>query len=87
MTFSGRRPEAPVVRLDNRAANRQPHAHAVLLGGEESVEDCVRIFQSHSGILYLHQDLIVTLPFGTNEDPLRVIGRCIHRFDPIQQQV
>src|ERR1035438_6108799 len=47
--------------------NRQPHSHAVLLRCEECVEDCLRIFQSYPGILYLDQNGIVTLPLGTNQ--------------------
>ena len=74
------------MRLHNRAADRQPHAHAVLFRCEESFEHRIRIFQSHPGILYLHQDSIATLPFGTNEEPL-VICHGIHRFDAIQEQV
>src|ERR1035438_5470121 len=85
-TLRGSRPKASVMRLHNRAADRQPHAHAVLFRCEESFEHRIRIFQSHPGILYLHQDSIATLPFGTNEEPL-VICHGIHRFDAIQEPV
>ena len=32
------RPDAPVMRLDDRARNRQSESHAVRFGGEERVE-------------------------------------------------
>ena len=42
------RPQATVVRLDNRAADRETHPHPVGLGSEERVEDPLDIFRADS---------------------------------------
>jgi len=73
--------------LDNGAANRQAHAHAVLLGCEEGFEDRVRIFQSYPGVPYFHEDGIVRFLSGANEQSFGVIGHRIHGLDPVQEQV
>src|SRR3981081_1991506 len=39
----GPRPQAPAVRLDDRAADGQPHTGAVGLRGKERFEDLVRL--------------------------------------------
>jgi hypothetical protein len=41
--FIGRGPHLSFMRLDNRATNRQSHAHTVGLGGEEGVEEPVHM--------------------------------------------
>jgi hypothetical protein len=41
--FVRRDPQPPVMRLDDRATNRQSHAHTVGLGGEEGVEEPVHM--------------------------------------------
>src|SRR5262249_49321396 len=38
---AGRGPEAAVVALDDRSANRQAHAHAVGLGREQRIENTI----------------------------------------------
>src|SRR5580693_3996137 len=37
-------PQLAAMRLDNRAADRQPHAQSVRLGSEEGIENTVRPF-------------------------------------------
>ena len=37
------RPQTAVVILNNRAADRESHAHSLWLGGIESIEDLVEI--------------------------------------------
>ena len=39
----GGRPDAPAVRLDDRAADRQAHAEALHLGAHEVLEDALEI--------------------------------------------
>src|SRR5208282_3394778 len=49
------RPETPAMHFDDRTANRQAHAHAVLFRGEEGFKDPLRILEPNAAILYLNQ--------------------------------
>ena len=54
--FIGCGPQPAVMRIDDGAANRQSHAHAVFFRGEESFEDFVWILEAGATIPHLHQD-------------------------------
>jgi hypothetical protein len=43
------------VRLDNRAADRQPHAHAARLGGKEGVEEMLETLGGEPDARILHR--------------------------------
>src|SRR6266851_2641313 len=49
-------PYAAAVLFDDRSSDRQPHAHAIRLRREESVEHLVDIFQLDSGARILHRN-------------------------------
>src|SRR5262249_42071539 len=53
-------PEPPAVRFDDRAADREAHAHAARLGGEEGVEELIRFARvdADAGVPYAHHDLV-----------------------------
>src|SRR5271166_1506147 len=56
----GRGPYPSAVRFDDRTANRQSHAQAVLFGGEECVEKTIRVLwrDADAGVPHLDQHLI-----------------------------
>ena len=61
-------PQAAAMRLDDRAADRQSHADAVRLGGEECVEDL-------GGLLFRHADT------GVGDRDQQLVGRGLLRRD------
>jgi hypothetical protein len=73
--------------LDDGTTNRQPHTHSIFFGREESLEDFLGIVHTHPAILYFDQSGFLTLPFRSDEKPLRTIEDRIHRLDPVQEQV
>src|SRR6516164_6846872 len=52
-----RRRQPPAMRLDDRAADRQPHAHPVGLGRIEGLEQAVEVrrVEPRAGVLYLDE--------------------------------
>src|SRR5712664_1284266 len=54
------RPQPTAVRLDNGAADRQPHAHAAGLGGEEGTKELVNRVRidADAGVLHGDPDVI-----------------------------
>ena len=69
-------PQPAAVRFDDRAADRQPHAHAVGFGGEEGVEQLIRILCGNAGaaIRHAHEHLLCPVLTGVDHQfarPLR----------------
>jgi hypothetical protein len=54
------------VRFDNRPANRQPHAEARFLRGNEWLEYLLRIREPHTVILNVNHDVV---PLAPGTDP------------------
>src|SRR3974377_1498174 len=80
------RPNTAPMRLDDGAADGQPHAAALSFGGKEGIEYSVGFArrQPHSGIAYgnLHSAVLSWLRLN-REDP----ARGIHRLDAVEHQV
>src|SRR5260370_30395685 len=51
-----RRPQSAAVRVDNRTRDRQPHAHALRLGGEECLKEPVHPRRVEPGARILDRD-------------------------------
>jgi hypothetical protein len=73
--------------IDDGAANRQPHAHAGFLGGEESFKNLFRILHPYAAIPYFDQNGFWTVSFRTDEECPGTINDRVHRLGPIQKQV
>src|SRR5262249_22755903 len=52
------RPQAPTMRLDDRTADCEPHAHPVPLGREERLEGALNILETGSGVTNLDTDRV-----------------------------
>src|SRR6266850_26872 len=83
------RPEPSPMRLDDRTADRQPHAHAAGLGGEEGAEQLVHAVRidPDAGILHGHQHLITLVRLRTNHQLARPVRDGRHRLDRIHDEV
>ena len=77
--YVGRRPHASAMRLDDRTADRQSHAHTIRLGRVECVEEPVHALrlQARAGILYGDEDagrtvllVLITSFRDPSRDPL-----------------
>jgi len=76
------------VGLNDRAANREAHPHAIGFGREQRIEYPIGVLRidSHPGIGYGHHDLIVLTGFGLHEQVARLLLRG-HRVDGVCDQV
>ncbi len=79
------------MRLDDRAADRQSHPHALRLGRHERLENSVRHFVGKTGSRIGHGDLDGVVAFAArldNDQSLLAIGayNCIHRVPEKVQQ-
>src|SRR4051812_8321197 len=85
LTASG--PQATAMGLDDRAADRQTHTHAVWFGGEHGLEDPLDIFlaDSSSGVLDRDRDRAVT-KLGAYAQKPALCGDC-HRLDRVRDQI
>src|SRR5262249_45478611 len=83
-----RRPEPASVRLDDRTADRQAHAHAAALGGEECIEDLshARLIETHARILHGHDHVVVVWP-RANDDLARPVADRRHRLHAVHHEV
>ena len=82
-------PEPPAVRLDDRAGDRQAHAHAVRLGGEERVEDPRERAGGDAGAGVAHGDLDglrAVEPRGHADAPI-VRARAVERVHAVENEV
>ncbi len=75
--------------FDNGTANRQPHAHAVLLSGKEGIEQSIHLLgpDAYPGVPDCHQNLVCSV--GSRPDPeLAGIRRnSRHRLDAVHNKV
>ncbi len=82
-------PQAPLVGLDDRAADRQAHAHPLRLRGEERLEDPLHFRLADSLAAIAHEDfhgLLVAAPRADAQQPL-LFGRLVHRFQAVAGEV
>ena len=54
-TFGRSGPKTALMRIYDRAANRQAHAHSILLGGVKGFEGFVKVVQAGTVVPYLDQ--------------------------------
>src|SRR6201991_4793567 len=71
------RPQPPTMGFDNRAADREAHAHAAGLCGVEGIENAIELFRmdARPGIVHRHKDTCVVL-LGADQ---QVSRRCLNR--------
>src|ERR1700722_18531723 len=82
-TFGRSGPKTAVMRIDDRATNRQAHAHSILLGSVKGFEGFIKIVQAGTVVSYLDQDAICDLAFRPNKKLLWTVGQRLHCFDSI----
>src|SRR5258708_8465847 len=75
--------------LDDRAADRQPHAHSSGFGGEEGVEDAVdvRWIESRTDIHDRDQHVARLLELRNNSQYPRPVHDRAHRLDAIHDKI
>jgi hypothetical protein len=75
--------------LDNRPADRQPHAHAIRLRREEGVEQAADMFRLDSGAAILHRDEYLIGPFLARSYPQLAMAVChhTHGLDAVHQKI
>src|SRR6266542_3518837 len=78
-------PELSTVRLDNRAADRQSHAHSFRLCRKEGREKMIEAFglQPGPGVLHCDEHFVGFILTGPNEQVSRSIRNCAHSFDAV----
>ena len=89
MMNAGGYPKAPVVRFDNRSANRKTHSHFLRLGREKSVEnplDVLRI-DTGAGILHCYQNAFLFAKFGSHTQKPLAVGRRSHGVYGIDREI
>ena len=84
-------PEPPAVRLDDRARDRQAHAHAVRLGGEKRIEDVRERVGGDAGAGVAHGDLddlrAVALDPRGHADASILQARAVERVHAVENEV
>src|SRR5205823_5043564 len=82
-------PEPPAVILHNGATDREPHPHAMHLGGVERSEDLVEMLplDPHTGVLDSNEHLVRFILTRTDEQLARSIGYCCQSFDTVHHQI
>ena len=77
------------MRLDDRTADRQSHAHAIRLGRVECVEESVQALRLQSRAPILHGDAhaVCSICLGADQQLPRPLVRSAHRFDGVEDQV
>ena len=77
------------MRLDNGSADREPNAHTVVLRTVERFEEPVSGIGSKAdaGISHDKPNVLVTIPFRSNEQLPRSIFNFLHRVDGIAKQI
>ena len=82
-------PKASFVRLDDRAADGQAHAHPLRLRGEERLEDLLHFLLADSLAAIAHEDfhgLLVAPPRADAQHPL-LFGHLVHRLQAVAGEV
>src|SRR5207237_6489004 len=89
MRNARRRPQAPAMGVDDRAANGKPHAETVGLGRHEWLEDPLRDGLIHSRSTVLHGDEHAAWLNERRRDRELVLAAAYvsHGFDTVQDQV
>jgi hypothetical protein len=82
-------PKAVPMGLNNRGADRQTHAHAARLGGEEGIEDAVRICRIEAEARILDGDNWAAIVRALRCDRQRSLAMSdgSHRLDGIHDEV
>ena len=82
------KPQPAFVRLDDRAANRQAHPHAVGFGREERVEYPIDVLRADScpGVRNRHHYAVAFVRLGLDAQDPRLIFRR-HRVNGVHDQV
>src|SRR5215813_11853694 len=80
-------PELSLMSFNNRATNRQTHAHSIFLGGEKGFEDFVVMSEPDSVVLNLDESCARTFLKRSNHDFPGPIGDGFHCVQPVHQQV
>ena len=77
------------MRLHDRAADRQPHAHAIWLGGVEGVEELFSRFRSNSdtGISHRNKNLVALSQPRLHDQLAGPAGDGGHRFETVDEQI
>ena len=75
--------------LDDRAADRQPDAHAAALGRVEGIKELVHSLpvDARAGIPHGHAHAIAVLPFGSDQQVPRAVVDADHRVRGVAKQV
>src|SRR3954468_11723690 len=83
------RPQAAVMLLDDRAADRQPDAHAVALRRVKGVKQSVHALaiDAHAGVAHAHAHMIGVLALGDDTQAPLAIVHVAHRVAGVPQQV
>jgi hypothetical protein len=81
-------PQAAAVRFNNGAADPQPHARAVSLGGKERIEELVLLLRRQPRARIADRDQHLTILAALRPDGQHACSVCIlHRFDAVHHQV
>ena len=75
--------------LDNRPADRQPHAHAIRLRREEGVEQPANVFRLDSGAGIFHRNKYLIGPVLARSYPQFAMAfcHCAHGLDAVHQKI
>src|SRR5437879_8154551 len=87
--LAGGRPQPAPVGIDDRPADRESHTHAAGFGGEEGVEQPVRILggDPDAAIRYTYKHLVRLVLTRSDHQLARPIRDRLHRFNAIHHQV
>lgn len=80
------RPKPPALIFHHRAADREPHTHAVGFRGEERIENALHVLRIDAAAGILHRDQTVGLMQLLFENALAV-GNAAHGIDRVHHQV
>ena len=76
------------MRLDDRAADRQSHAHTVRLGGEEGVEQTIQVLgiDADAEVLHRHEHLVSGMLMRADQELARPI--CLrHGLNTVHHEI
>jgi len=84
-----RGPKAAAMGFDNRAADREPHAHSFGLRCEEGIENAVhfRCIEPHARIRDRDQHIAGLIPLGAYPQHPWPMHDAAYRLDPVYDQV
>src|SRR5215510_12952397 len=84
-TLIRHRPQLSAVILNNGATDRQPHTHALRLGGIESIKDLFEILpvDPDTGVLHRDEQFVGFIFTGSNKKVSRSIYDFTHRFNAV----